>query len=312
MRRIVAAALLSVSAALPAPALAAPPVQRPARRRAAARAARRRQRHDARVDARAGRAVLVRGAARDRSGTRSGPPPGAASWRAWPRPVTSTPSSMSSSAPARSSRPSPATWATGAGRPRSASAARRRSRRATSCGSGSARTRARELPARRVRPAAARLARPGRSCRPRGVSRTVNETTNASDAFSTVMRAGITYRIHRAQARRLHEARALRSGHEPTSRTTRRSGPRAAAADFLSTPAAGEGGRYSLVVNAQQRRRNDQRYHLAGVTRAGTTPSPGPAAGRLPARAGDRCAGAAWTSSTSDRFSLCDSRASCA
>ena len=38
--------------------------ERPARRRAAARAPRRRQRHDARLDARAGRAGLVRGAAR--------------------------------------------------------------------------------------------------------------------------------------------------------------------------------------------------------------------------------------------------------
>jgi hypothetical protein len=94
-----------------------------------------------------------------------------------------------------------------------------------------------------------------------GVTRTVNDTTNASDAFSTVMRAGITYRIHRAQARGCTRLELFAPGttdfeDDAPVKTAGCGGY------FLFTPAAGEGGRYSLVVNAQQRRRNDQHYHL--------------------------------------------------
>ena len=94
-----------------------------------------------------------------------------------------------------------------------------------------------------------------------GVTRTVNDTTNASDAFSTVMRAGTTYRIHRAQARGCTRLELFAPG---TSDFEDDSPVRTAGCGgyFLFTPAAGEGGRYSLVVNAQPRRRNDQRYHL--------------------------------------------------
>jgi hypothetical protein len=100
-----------------------------------------------------------------------------------------------------------------------------------------------------------------------GVTRTVNDTTNASDAFSTVMRAGVTYRIHRAQARGCTRLELFAPGttdfeDEAPVKTAGCGGY------FLFTPEAGEGGRYSLVVNAQQRRRNDQRYHLQ-VSRAG-------------------------------------------
>ena len=99
-----------------------------------------------------------------------------------------------------------------------------------------------------------------------GVTRTVNDTTNASDAFSTVMRAGVTYRIHRAQARGCTRLELFAPGttdfeDDAPVKTAGCGGY------FLFTPAAGEGGRYSLVVNAQQRRRNDQRYHLQ-VSRA--------------------------------------------
>ncbi len=99
-----------------------------------------------------------------------------------------------------------------------------------------------------------------------GVTRTVNDTTNASDAFSTVMRAGITYRIHRAQAKGCTRLELFAPG---TTDFEDESPVRTAGCGgyFLFTPAAGEGGRYSLVVNAQQRRRNDQRYHLQ-VSRA--------------------------------------------
>jgi hypothetical protein len=99
-----------------------------------------------------------------------------------------------------------------------------------------------------------------------GVTRTVNDTTNASDAFSTVMRAGTTYRIHRAQARGCTRLELFAPGttdfeDDAPVKTAGCGGY------FLFTPAAGEGGRYSLVVNAQPRRRNDQRYHLQ-VSRA--------------------------------------------
>jgi hypothetical protein len=99
-----------------------------------------------------------------------------------------------------------------------------------------------------------------------GVTRTVNDTTNASDAFSTVMRAGITYRIHRAQAKGCTRLELFAPG---TTDFEDDSPVKTAGCGgyFLFTPAAGEGGRYSLVVNAQQRRRNDQRYHLQ-VSRA--------------------------------------------
>lgn len=99
-----------------------------------------------------------------------------------------------------------------------------------------------------------------------GVTRTVNDTTNASDAFSIVMRAGTTYRIHRAQARGCTRLELFAPGttdfeDDAPVKTAGCGGY------FLFTPAAGEGGRYSLVVNAQPRRRNDQRYHLQ-VSRA--------------------------------------------
>ena len=99
-----------------------------------------------------------------------------------------------------------------------------------------------------------------------GVTRSVNDTTNASDAFSTVMRAGTTYRIHRAQA---HGCTKLELFAPGTTDFEDDSPVKTAGCGgyFLFTPAAGEGGRYSLVVNAQQRRRNDQRYHLQ-VSRA--------------------------------------------
>ena len=44
---------------------------------------------------------------------------------------------------------------------------------------------------------------------------------------------------------------------------------------FLYTPAAGEGGRYSLLVTAQPRRRGDQRYHLQVAKATDDDTSPG-------------------------------------
>ena len=113
---------------------------------------------------------------------------------------------------------------------------------------------------------------PGPQLPARGVTRTVNDTTNASDAFSTVMRAGITYRIHRAQARGCTKLELFAPG---TSDFEDDAPVRTAGCGgyFLFTPAAGEGGRYSLVVNAQQRQA--QRAALpppGGAARVRTTP----------------------------------------
>jgi len=115
---------------------------------------------------------------------------------------------------------------------------------------------------------------PGPQLPARGVTRTVNDTTNASDAFSTVMRAGITYRIHRAQAKGCTRLELFAPG---TTDFEDDSPVRTAGCGgyFLFTPAAGEGGRYSLVVNAQQRRRNDQRYHLQVAPAREDDTSPG-------------------------------------
>jgi len=107
-----------------------------------------------------------------------------------------------------------------------------------------------------------------------GVTRVVNDTTNASDAFSTVMRAGTTYRIHRAQARGCTRLELFAPGTTDFEDDTpvRTAG---CGGYFLFTPAAGEGGRYSLVVTAQQRRRNDQRYHLQVAPARADDTSPG-------------------------------------
>jgi hypothetical protein len=115
---------------------------------------------------------------------------------------------------------------------------------------------------------------PGPRLPARGVTRSVNATTNASDAFSTVMRAGVTYRIHRAQARGCTKLELFAPG---TTDFEDDSPIRTAGCGgyFLFTPAAGEGGRYSLVVNAQQRRRQDQRYHLQVSPATGDDTSPG-------------------------------------
>jgi hypothetical protein len=88
------------------------------------------------------------------------------------------------------------------------------------------------------------------------------------------MRAGITYRIHRAQAKGCTRLELFAPG---TTDFEDDSPVRTAGCGgyFLFTPAAGEGGRYSLVVNAQPRRRNDQRYHLQVAPAREDDTSPG-------------------------------------
>ena len=76
-----------------------------------------------------------------------------------------------------------------------------------------------------------------------------------------------------APGERLHDARALRAGDE----RLRGASPVDAGCGgyFLFTPGAGEGGRYSLLVTAQPRRRGDQRYHLQVARASEDDTSPG-------------------------------------
>jgi hypothetical protein len=102
---------------------------------------------------------------------------------------------------------------------------------------------------------------PGPALPAGGVTRSVNVTGNTSDAFSTVMRAGTTYRVHRAQATGCTALALYAPGTSDfdDASPVKRAG---CGGYFLFTPGAGEGGRYSLLVTAQPRRRGDQRYHL--------------------------------------------------
>ena len=88
------------------------------------------------------------------------------------------------------------------------------------------------------------------------------------------MRAGTTYRIHRAQASGCTTLELFAPGTSDfeSDSPVRRGG---CGGYFLFTPAAGEGGRYSLVVTAQPRRRGDQRYHLQVAQAGEDDTSPG-------------------------------------
>ena len=115
---------------------------------------------------------------------------------------------------------------------------------------------------------------PGPALPAGGVTRSVNVTGNTSDAFSTVMRAGTTYRIHRAQATGCTSLALYAPGTADfdDASPVKRAG---CGGYFLYTPAAGEGGRYSLLVTAQPRRRGDQRYHLQVAEASVDDTSPG-------------------------------------
>jgi hypothetical protein len=107
-----------------------------------------------------------------------------------------------------------------------------------------------------------------------GVTRSVNVTANTSDAFSTVMHAGTTYRVHRAEATGCTALALYAPGTSDFDEASpvKRAG---CGGYFLFTPAAGEGGRYSLLVTAQPRRPGDQRYHLQVAEAREDDTSPG-------------------------------------
>jgi hypothetical protein len=102
-----------------------------------------------------------------------------------------------------------------------------------------------------------------------GVTRALDAVQDTSDAWSATLRTGTTYRINLAVA----SGRCLSlSLYAPGTRdfedaeAVRRLG---CGGYMLFTPAAGEGGRYALLVQAQPRQRGEQRYHLQ-LARAGS------------------------------------------
>jgi hypothetical protein len=107
---------------------------------------------------------------------------------------------------------------------------------------------------------------PGPLLRESGVSRTLDSLQDTSDAWSFRMRAGTTYRLNLAAG----PCMSLQVYPPGTGDFETESPVRSAGCDgyLVFTPAAGEGGRYSLLVSAHPGRRGPQRYHLQAA-RAG-------------------------------------------
>jgi hypothetical protein len=106
---------------------------------------------------------------------------------------------------------------------------------------------------------------PGAPLPKAGVAGRVDGLDNAADAYSTVLRAGITYRINLAN---LSSHRLVLSVFAPGATAFQRDEPiRSGRSYVLITPGVGEGGRYSLVVSAS-RVTSRQSYRLQ-VGRAG-------------------------------------------
>jgi hypothetical protein len=109
---------------------------------------------------------------------------------------------------------------------------------------------------------------PGPLLAKRGVSRTLDAVQDTSDAWSSVLRVGVTYRMNLASTSGRCVSLAL---FEPGSRSFEHAAPllRIRCGGYrLFTPAAGQGGRYAFLVSAQPRGRGGQRYHLQ-LARAG-------------------------------------------
>ncbi len=107
---------------------------------------------------------------------------------------------------------------------------------------------------------------PGQRLPRGGASRTLDSLQDTSDAWSTRMQAGTTYRINLAAG----PCMTLRVFAPGTGSFDAASPVANAGCDgyMLFTPGAGEGGRYSLVVDARPDRRGSQPYRLQ-VARAG-------------------------------------------
>lgn len=105
---------------------------------------------------------------------------------------------------------------------------------------------------------------PGRHLPAKGHADTINFATNPSDAWSTKMRSGVTYRVNLATNDEGYCVRArIERGGDTVKRLNCHSGY------TLITPRAGEGGRYTIFVETSSRRLSNQRYRLQ-VARAGS------------------------------------------
>src|SRR5919202_2840438 len=109
---------------------------------------------------------------------------------------------------------------------------------------------------------------PGRALPKRGASRTLDAVQDTADAWSVRMRAGVSYRINLSQPLDGCVSVALYPPGTSDFDSDSSVRYRRCGGYTVFTPAAGAGGRYSLLVTAQQRRRGPQRYPLE-VARAG-------------------------------------------
>lgn len=108
-----------------------------------------------------------------------------------------------------------------------------------------------------------------------GVSRSLDAVQNTADAWSFRMRVGTTYRVNVTAAEGTCVSAALYAtgvkdfeSDDPV-RTARCGGY------LLYTPVAGAGGRYSILLSAQPRRRGPQTYHVQVARAAGDDTAPG-------------------------------------
>ena len=114
---------------------------------------------------------------------------------------------------------------------------------------------------------------PGSPLAARGAGRTLDALQDTSDAWSLRMRAGVTYRLNLAAGPCMSlTVYAPGTNDFESDRSADRAG---CDGYLLFTPAAGEGGRYSLVVGAHPRRRGPQRYHLQAARAGADDTAPG-------------------------------------
>ena len=114
---------------------------------------------------------------------------------------------------------------------------------------------------------------PGAALPSGGARGVLDSLQHTRDAYAYRMHAGTPYRLNVAAG-----ACVTLHVYAPGTRDLDRSSPvRSASCDgyLLFTPGAGEGGRYSLVVQAQSRRDGEQRYHLQAAPAGTDDISPG-------------------------------------
>jgi hypothetical protein len=108
---------------------------------------------------------------------------------------------------------------------------------------------------------------PGRALGSSGASGSLDRIANPDDAYGMTMHAGTTYRVHLVSRQRCVDAALYPPGTGSFS-----GGDRVRSFDcddyFLFTPGPGEGGRYSIQVQAPRSRRGALPYHVQ-VARAG-------------------------------------------